>query len=187
MKTIIWIIILFLLWKYLFRSPGGRDTGSGTAQPQIPNEPVHFTMGQEGKNYYSYTPTVYRIAETIAIRAPFREMEVLIIVQKLDETFCSMSFQLEMDSGAFPAGVSFGSEFNQQGDAGAGAAVSYETRRATGFSTPDLVRKMIANDMASSVNGLAVTHTESSILASGAYERAPMVICRYSVKYTPIS
>ena len=163
----------------------GEETTDGDAIRQRCIKTVRFTMGPEGKSYSSYSPIFYRIVETVAMALPRREMEAVVIVQKTDNTFCSLSCILDLDHGDFPDNITFGSEFIRKKDTGAGASVSCQTAKATGFITPQAVKNTIDTDMASSVPGLQITPTETTILTHGDFAAKPLVSCRYKVKYTP--
>ena len=172
-------VILGFVFFYI-RKDTDKNRRTGTTGRNMAVQPVYFTMGQVGKSYGSYTAEFYRIVEALAIRNQFHEMEAVIIIRKLDQTYCSVSLQLDLGCGVIPKDVTFGREFFLSE-----SLIRYKTNNATGYSTPALIQRMITGDMASSLPGLQIIPTESSVYERGDYSTRPMVVCRYSVKYTP--
>lgn len=172
-----WIILIIAAFLVIGAISWRKDT-AGSAQIKSAPQSLsrHFPSKEQGKPYFNYTGDFYRICEALAKAAPFHEIEDIVIqVYTLDKTYCAVDFVLDYDR-PIPNGITFGSGYTVSSN----GRIEFKTK-ATDFSTPQLVKNMILQDMSSSLSGLQITVSQAE---TQPYGSGSLVICRFKAKYT---
>ena len=119
------------------------------------------------------TPT-----QILVYTAPSTE-QVLVMVRKINASTCSVSFQIE-DVYLKRNNITFGSEFQDRGD-GSYECMHFETKQATGFTTPEAVKREMLCQF--NWSQISTNITELKVLNYGAFTHTPMVTLRFEAQY----
>ena len=157
-----WIVIIVVALYYFGKK-------KKTVVP--PASPIHLSVASGERPYLSYSGDFWTVTRDIAENMPFHESEVLIMVRRINDRYCNMEYQLEMDHTAIPGRFTFGEGITVSSDR---MRISFSTANATGYSNPQLVLKTLVQDMSSPFT----TITDASVVPNGGN---PLVICRVKV------
>ena len=107
------------------------------------------------------------------------KLQVLVMVRKINASTCSVSFQIE-DVSLKKNNITFGSEFQDRGD-GSYECMHFETKQATGFTTPEAVKREMLCQF--NWSQISTNITELTVLNYGAFTHTPMVTLRFEAQY----
>ena len=133
MWIIIAAIIIFIIFADSDTKPSANKKGNTNTDSRL-----HCTVNRTG-SYSSILNQMEQIVFLVAKRCPWMKLQVLVMVRKINASTCSVSFQIE-DVYLKKNNITFGSEFQDRGD-GSYECMHFETKQATGFTTPEDVKE----------------------------------------------
>lgn len=147
--------------------------------PKPPKQPrMHCTVHRTG-GYSSILNELEQIVFLIAKRCPWMKLQVLVMVRKINASTCSVSFQIE-DVSLKRNNITFGSEFQDRGD-GSYECMHFETKQATGFTTPEAVKREMLCQF--NWSNISTNVTQLSVLDYGDFTHTPMITLRFEAQY----
>lgn len=172
-----WIIIAAIIILVIFANS---DSKSSTTEKRNTHAapPLHCTVHRTG-HYSSILNELEQIVFLIAKRCPWMKLQVLVMVRKINVSTCSVSFQIE-DVYLKRNNITFGSEFQDRGD-GSYECMHFETKQATGFTTPEAVKREMLCQF--NWSQISTNITELKVLNYGAFTHTPMVTLRFEAQY----
>lgn len=172
-----WIIIAAIIILVIFANS---DSKSSTTEKRNTHAapPLHCTVHRTG-HYSSILNELEQIVFLIAKRCPWMKLQVLVMVRKINASTCSVSFQIE-DVYLKKNNITFGSEFQDRGD-GSYECMHFETKQATGFTTPEAVKREMLCQF--NWSQISTNITELKVLNYGAFTHTPMVTLRFEAQY----
>ena len=173
MWIIIAAIIIFIIFADSDTKPSANKKGNTKTDSRL-----HCTVNRTG-SYSSILNELEQIVSLIAKRCPWMKLHVLVIVSKINASTCSVSFQIE-DVSLKRNNITFGSEFQDKGD-GSYECMRFETKQATGFTTPEDVKKELLCQF--NWSNISTNITELHVFDHGDFTRTPMVTLRFEAQY----
>lgn len=172
-----WIIIAAIIILVIFADS---DTKPSTTKKRNTHAapPLHCTVHRTG-HYSSILNELEQIVFLIAKRCPWMKLQVLVMVRKINVSTCSVSFQIE-DVSLKRNNITFGSEFQDRGD-GSYECMHFETKQATGFTTPEDVKRELLCQF--NWSNISTNITELHVFDHGDFTRTPMVTLRFEAQY----
>ena len=170
MWIIIAAIILFIIFADSDTKPSANKKGNTNTDSRL-----HCTVNRTG-SYSSILNQMEQIVFLIAKRCPWMKLQVLVMVRKLN---ASTSFQIE-DVSLKRNNITFGSEFQDEGD-GSYECMRFETKQATGFTTPEDVKRELLCQF--NWSNISTNITELNVFDHGDFTRTPMVTLRFEAQY----
>ena len=101
------------------------------------------------------------------------------MVRKINAYTCSVTFQIE-DLLLLGNNITFGSEFQTTGS-DSYKCMTFETKQATGFSTPEYVRDELLRQF--NWSQISTNITQLDVLNYGDFTHTPMVTLRFEAQY----
>ena len=101
------------------------------------------------------------------------------MVRKINASTCSVTFQIE-DVLLLGNNITFGSEFQTTGS-DSYKCMTFETKQATGFSTPEYVRDELLRQF--NWSQISTNITQLDVLNYGDFTHTPMVTLRFEAQY----
>ena len=160
-----WMIIAAIIIFIIFSN---RESKTSATPNTKTAPPLHCTVHQ-----------MEQIVFLIAKRCPWMKLQVLVMVRKINASTCSVSFQIE-DVYLKKNNITFGSEFQDRGD-GSYECMHFETKQATGFTTPEAVKREMLCQF--NWSQISTNITELKVLNYGAFTHTPMVTLRFEAQY----
>ena len=173
MWIIIATIIIFIIFADSDTKPSANKKGNTNTDSRL-----HCTVNRTG-SYSSILNQMEQIVFLIAKRCPRMKLQVLVMVRKINASTCSVSFQIE-DVSLKKNNITFGSEFQDRGD-GSYECMHFETKQATGFTTPEAVKREMLCQF--NWSQISTNITELKVLNYGAFTHTPMVTLRFEAQY----
>ena len=170
---IIAAIIIFIIFADSDTKPSANKKGNTNTDSRL-----HCTVNRTG-SYSSILNQMEQIVFLIAQRCPWMKLQVLVMVRKINASTCSVSFQIE-DVSLKKNNITFGSEFQDRGD-GSYECMHFETKQATGFTTPEAVKREMLCQF--NWSQISTNITELTVLNYGAFTHTPMVTLRFEAQY----
>ena len=170
-----WIIIAVIIIFIIFSNSGNKTSADTKVKT---DSPLHCTVSRTG-SYSSILNQMEQIVFLIAKRCPWMKLQVLVMVRKINASTCSVSFQIE-DVSLKRNNITFGSEFQDRGD-GSYECMHFETKQATGFTTPEAVKREMLCQF--NWSQISTNITELKVLNYGAFTHTPMVTLRFEAQY----
>ena len=133
---------------------------------------LQFNLKSDGTDCIPYCQTL-SLDETSGISSSIFPMRVSW------SSTCSVSFQIE-DVYLKKNNITFGSEFQDRGD-GSYECMHFETKQATGFTTPEAVKREMLCQF--NWSQISTNITELKVLNYGAFTHTPMVTLRFEAQY----
>ena len=170
-----WMIIAAIIIFVIFSNSGNKTS---TTQKAKTNAPLHCTVSRTG-SYSSILNQLEQIVFLIAKRCPWMTLHVLVMVRKINASTCSVSFQIE-DVSLKRNNITFGSEFQDNGD-GSYECMTFKTNQATGFTTPEAVKREMLLQF--NWSDVSTNITQLNVLDRGDFTHTPMVTLRFEAQY----
>lgn len=123
-------------------------------------------------NYSSFLSQLQRVIEYLALRS-YCSINVVVIVQKINNTFCEISGQLLADN-------SFQNIYFGYGFATNDGCVSFQTDMATGFSSLEAVKREMLLQF--HWNDVIVSDEKFTMLDRGDFANKPYISYSFTVK-----
>ena len=155
-----------------------RENKTSTTPNTKTAPPLHCTVHQTG-DYSSILNELEQIVFLIAKRCPWMKLQVLVMVRKINASTCSVTFQIE-DVLLLGNNITFGSEFQATGS-DSYKCMTFETKQATGFSTPEYVRDELLRQF--NWSQISTNITQLDVLNYGDFTHTPMVTLRFEAQY----
>lgn len=165
-----WILILVIF--LIIISFSNNDTKGNNLRQ---NSKLYCTAPISG-SYSSILNSLERIAENIARQCPGREIQMLVMVHKLNDNVCHICYQIE-DLPFNLYNISFGDEFRVYSD-----FATFETKHAVGFNNSSEVKRELLLQF--NWSDITININQLDILEHGNFKNAPLVTFRFSLKYT---
>ena len=151
----------------------GVDTGKN---PPANTKSIDVSFGSEIPRTYSSVlngleKDVYYIAN---YSSGYGEISVVVVVQKINSTYCSVSGNFLADVSF--RGVNFGTGYNFDGN----DHVSFQTKLATGFTNPEAVKREMLIQFHWS--DLSAYNTSFTVLDHGDFAQKPYISYSFTVK-----
>lgn len=170
-----WMIIAAIIIFIIFSNRGSKTSATPNTKTA---PPLHCTVHRTG-DYSSILNELEQIVFLIAKRCPWMKLQVLVMVRKINASTCSVSFQIE-DVSLKRNNITFGSEFQDRGD-GSYECMHFETKQATGFTTPEAVKREMLCQF--NWSNISANVTQLSVLDYGDFTHTPMVTLRFEAQY----
>ena len=170
-----WMIIAAIIIFIIFSNSGNKTSADAKVKTDAP---LHCTVSRTG-SYSSILNQLEQIVSLIAKRCPWMKLQVLVMVRKINASTCSVSFQIE-DVSLKRNNITFGSEFQDRGDASY-ECMHFETKQATGFTTPEAVKREMLCQF--NWSQISTNITQLSVLDYGDFTHTPMVTLRFEAQY----
>ena len=173
MWIIIAAIIIFIIFADSDTKPSSNKKGNTKTDSHL-----HCTVNRTG-SYSSILNQMEQIVFLIAKHCPWTKVQVLVMVRKINASTCSVTFQIE-DVLLLGNNITFGSEFQATGS-DSYKCMTFETKQATGFSTPEYVRDELLRQF--NWSQISTNITQLDVLNYGAFTHTPMVTLRFEAQY----
>ena len=170
-----WMIIAAIIIFIIFSNSGNKTSTTKKAKT---DSHLHCTVSRTG-SYSSILNQLEQIVFLIAKRCPWMTLQVLVMVRKINASTCSVSFQIE-DVSLKRNNITFGSEFQDNGD-GSYECMTFKTNQATGFITPEAVKREMLLQF--NWSNISTNITQLSVLDHGDFTHTPMVTLRFEAQY----
>ena len=170
-----WIIIAAIIIFIIFSNSGNKTSADTKVKTDTP---LHCTVSRTG-SYSSILNQMEQIVFLIAKHCPWTKVQVLVMVRKINASTCSVSFQIE-DVLLLGNNITFGSEFQATGS-DSYKCMTFETKQATGFSTPEYVRDELLRQF--NWSQISTNITQLDVLNYGDFTHTPMVTLRFEAQY----
>ena len=170
-----WMIIAAIIIFIIFSNSGNKTSADTKVKTDAP---LHCTVSRTG-SYSSILNQMEQIVFLIAKHCPWTKIQVLVMVRKINASTCSVTFQIE-DVSLKRNNITFGSEFQDRGD-GSYECMHFETKQATGFTTPEAVKREMLCQF--NWSNISTNITQLSVLDYGDFTHTPMVTLRFEAQY----
>ena len=170
-----WMIIAAIIIFIIFSNSGNKTSTTPNTKTA---PPLHCTVHRTG-DYSSILNELEQIVFLIAKRCPWMKLQVLVMVRKINASTCSVSFQIE-DVSLKRNNITFGSEFQDRED-GSYECMHFETKQATGFTTPEAVKREMLCQF--NWSQISTNITQLNVRNYGDFTQTPMVIFRFEAQY----
>ena len=170
-----WIIIAAIIIFIIFSNSGNKTSADTKVKTDAP---LHCTVSRTG-SYSSILNQMEQIVFLIAKHCPWTKVQVLVMVRKINASTCSVTFQIE-DVLLLGNNITFGSEFQDNGD-DSYKCMTFETKQATGFTTPEDVKRELLCQF--NWSNISTNITQLSVLDYGDFTHTPMVTLRFEAQY----
>ena len=170
-----WIIIAAIIIFIIFSNSGNKTSADAKVKTDAP---LHCTVSRTG-SYSSILNQMEQIVFLIAKHCPWTKVQVLVMVRKINASTCSVTFQIE-DVLLLGNNITFGSEFQTTGS-DSYKCMTFETKQATGFSTPEYVRDELLRQF--NWSQISTNITQLDVLNYGDFTHTPMVTLRFEAQY----
>ena len=170
-----WMIIAAIIIFIIFSNSGNKTS---TTKKSKTNSPLHCTVSRTG-SYSSILNQLEQIVFLIAKRCPWMKLQVLVMVRKINASTCSVTFQIE-DVSLKRNNITFGSEFQDRSD-GSYECMTFKTNQATGFTTPEAVKRELLLQF--NWSNISTNITQLNVLNYGDFTHTPMVTLRFEAQY----
>ena len=170
-----WMIIAAIIIFIIFSNSGNKTSADTKVKTDAP---LHCTVSRTG-SYSSILNQMEQIVFLIAKHCPWTKVQVLVMVRKINASTCSVTFQIE-DVLLLGNNITFGSEFQDNGD-DSYKCMTFETKQATGFSTPEYVRDELLRQF--NWSQISTNITQLDVLNYGDFTHTPMVTLRFEAQY----
>lgn len=170
-----WIIIAAIIIFIIFSNSGNKTSVDTKVKTDAP---LHCTVSRTG-SYSSILNQMEQIVFLIAKHCPWTKVQVLVMVRKINASTCSVTFQIE-DVLLLGNNITFGSEFQTTGS-DSYKCMTFETKQATGFSTPEYVRDELLRQF--NWSQISTNITQLDVLNYGDFTHTPMVTLRFEAQY----
>ena len=153
MWIIIAAIIIFIIFADSDTKPSANKKGNTNTDSRL-----HCTVNRTG-SYSSILNQMEQIVFLIAKRCPWMKLQVLVMVRKIKASTCSDTFQIE----------------------DVYECMHFETKQATGFTTPEAVKREMLCQF--NWSQISTNITELKVLNYGTFTHTPMVTLRFEAQY----
>ena len=170
-----WMIIAAIIIFIIFSNRGSKTS----ATPNTKTAPPLHSTDKRTRDYSSILNELEQIEYVITKRCPWKKLQVLVMIRKINASTCSVSFQIE-DVSLKRNNITFGSEFQDRGD-GSYECMHFETKQATGFTTPEAVKREMLCQF--NWSNISTNVTQLSVLDYGDFTHTPMVTLRFEAQY----
>ena len=145
---------------------GKNGTGKDSPKPKSPTSSAISLKVTSPTNYSNILNSLENIAYSVIVKA-IGEVSVAVQVRKIDNTYCKVTCSFFADISF--NGVSFGDGFSVLSN----DHVCFETHLATGFTTPNDVKREILLQF--NWHDIMVNKTNMSVLDYGDFVNTPLI------------
>ena len=172
-----WMIIVAIIIFIIFSNSGNKASTAKKGNTKTDSH-LHCTVSRTG-SYDSILNQLEQIVFLIAKRCPWMKLQVLVMVRKINASTCSVTFQIE-DVSLKRNNITFGSEFQDRSD-GSYECMTFKTNQATGFTTPEAVKREMLLQF--NWSNISTNITQLNVLNHGDFTHTPMVTLRFEAQY----
>lgn len=167
--SIIWIVLLVIVF-FVIRATKDKNNRATRQSGNISSRNINynsFSIKVDIPRVYSSILNDLEVIVSSVVNASYCEVNVVVQVRKIDNVYCSVACSLLADTSF--SGVVFGEGFLVDGNDHARC----ETVLATGFTTPDDVKREILLQF--NWSNISVSNTQVTVLDYGDYINTPYI------------